>query len=137
MFHPVKYQNIIRSDMTTIRTWEDVKPFAGGVVAYRTDAYYFLGRDRFLDSDPSVQFGYIKNEVSQWGGGQGYQLSRLVFPKDIPYLERCPLHNRALALQSPIEMRLVTPEELVLVLDLIHTDKILKFENGIDIRISP
>lgn len=134
MYLPVGNPSI-GSDMTPIGTWRDLIPFAGSIVAYRTEACFFLGTTGYLPSDRSVQFGYIENEVSQWGGGKGCQMSRLVRPREMPF-QRCLLIDSELKLQSPIAMRLATKEEVEFVLDLIVVDKVAEFECRLDMRIS-
>jgi hypothetical protein len=65
---------------TAIKTWQDVSPFAGKIVAY-TAIRSFLDDtiDRYLLPSSNLSYGYVEGKSSQWViGGEGYKLHPLL-----------------------------------------------------------
>lgn len=119
---------ISSSEMQPIKSWEDIKPFAGGFVAYKTDSYYFgARRGHTFDSDKTTYFGYIDNNVVEWDTGEkGYNITRLLKPKEIG--GACALI--ASRLTYPISMRAATENEMKKIVIACKTG-CAEFESGI------
>lgn len=95
----------------TINSLNDVKLFSGRIVAYETDSSYFKGNKGY--EIENIYFGYVSEVSSEWSGGEiGYNMARLLKPKDIG--GNCALIMSTLK-KSPISMRLATKEEIELI----------------------
>ena len=112
------------SEMQPINSWKDVAPFAGSVVAYKTNSYYLGASKGFSLEDESIQFGYIDESVSDWSCKEkGYKMSRLLKPKEVA--SNCALIDSELKLS--ISMRLASRDEIGLIGKAILADQ-AKFE---------
>lgn len=97
-----------------IRNWRDVTEFAGKVVHFNTDIYYFLGTRQMADRYALVSFG-----VSDWIGGEvGHNMSILKNKGEVA-------GNRALIdsmlSHGQLTMRLAQEEELKEVVALLDS----------------
>lgn len=116
------------SEMQSINSWKDVTPFAGSVVAYKTNSYYLGASKGFVLEDESIQFGYIDERVSDWSCGEkGYNMTRLLKPKEVP--DNCALIDSQL--KSSISMRLASSDEISSISKAIFADQ-AKFEYMFD-----
>lgn len=107
-------------EMQPINSWKDVTPFAGSVVAYKTNSYYLGASKGFVLEDESIQFGYIDECLSDWSGGEkGYNMTRLLKPKRVP--GKCALIDSKL--ESSISMRLASRDEISLIGKAILADR--------------
>gem|GEM_PF-1747847 len=112
----------VGGDMQPITYWQDAKPFAGRVVAYKTkSAHYFGGDTKYTVN--GTYFGYVRPYVDNWRGVQyqekGYELGKLLKPKSPPNVSAL-IYCR---LRSKISMRLATKEETHLIRKLIRDNK--------------
>ncbi len=108
------------SEMQPINSWKDVTPFAGSVVAYKTNSYYLDASKGFVPEDESIQFGYIDKPARDWScGEEGYEMKRLLKPKEVP--RNCALIDSKL--ESSISMRLASRDEISLIGKAILADQ--------------
>ena len=60
------------SSLTFIKTWKDITPFAGKIVAYKAIGDYYAPEGRYsVDTDVSLIYGYVEKEISNWSGWSG------------------------------------------------------------------
>jgi len=120
--------SIKKDPLVTISSWKDVKPFAGRIVAYESESYYldaFPNKVYPLNSKPSLTYGYVDTEPSNWSCGEvGYGVTRLLIPKAIA--GNCAFIDPAIR-GKHVKMRLATPKELAQISKAICFNK-AKFE---------
>ena len=105
--------SVVSSDMQLVRSWSDVAPFAGRVIAFKTnsDSHQFKGNQGYFLKDNSTRFGFIDTIWSCWKDeGIGYNMSMLLKPGDVS-------QNRLLVRSELVDfsMRLATENELRLI----------------------
>lgn len=54
------------ASMVKVEKWEDVKPFAGKIVAYTTNSSFFLSKDGCSFDDAKIKYGYIPEGFGDW-----------------------------------------------------------------------
>ncbi len=104
----------------------DVSLFAGQVVAYQANSYYFnSGRSSYSwDPSPGLLFGYVSKMSFSWiGGVQGYEFTQLLLEKDLGH--SCAFTDVWLK-DANMSMRLATPKEIEQIRKMIDLD-IAKF----------
>jgi hypothetical protein len=120
------------STMTTVQSWKDVTPFAGRLVAYKTDSVYF-GREKGYTLN-TLRFGFIPQSPYFWDNGErGFQILQLLKPKEIPAAKAL---NDSMLAKSSVAMRLATSEELHTVLRAVIFRQ-AKFEHDINDYLKP
>lgn len=108
------------SEMQTMSSWKDIAPFAGSVVAYKTNSCYLGSLKGYVLEDKSLQFGYIEERVSEWSCGErGYHLIRLLKPDELP--SNCALIDSQL--KSSISMRRASRDEIISITKAILADQ--------------
>lgn len=107
-------------EMQTISSWKDIAPFAGSVVAYKTNSCYLGASKGYVLEDKSLQFGYIEERISDWSCGErGYHLIRLLKPDELP--SNCALIDSEL--KSSISMRRASRDEIISISKAILADQ--------------
>lgn len=114
--------------MQKIEKWEDVKPFAGKIVAYTARSYYFNeGQESSIvtQEEPNLKIGYIipGTEISPWCTSEyGFNLACLLKKKSIS--SKHALINSLIKEDGSIYMREVTHEECAKILKLLVENKV-------------
>lgn len=74
--------------MNRILSWTDLKPFAGQIIAFKTESHY-LGANRgfFEELRNNLKYGYVPQKPAFWGSeGSGYAIKKLLSPAEKPNL---------------------------------------------------
>jgi hypothetical protein len=110
----------VDAEMRVINSLSDMAPFAGHIVAYKSDSVYFADGVHW-DSDHTLGFGYISKTVINWSSReQGYRITLL-------------LHHIASSTKrilvasevcSPISMRLASRNEICTIRQAIYFGKV-------------
>lgn len=117
-------------EMQVIRSWTDVKPFAGNIVAYKTHSYYLGASKGYSLTDDSIMFGYINEPCHLWNSLElGYQMTRLFEPQEVPKKGNCVLVDSRL--NTHLFMRLATWDEISLIFKAMTSGQ-AKFEYKFD-----
>lgn len=98
------------SNMKAISVWSDAIPFAGKIVAYKTDSVFFGATKGYVFSrDTELRYGYVNHFTNKWSTEEkGYLLVRLIKSSENPGV--CGMVNSTL--NPPIYMRKATEEEV-------------------------
>lgn len=109
----------VNSGFCAIDHWVDVIPFAGRVVAYQTNSYYYGAHKGYTIGN--VHFGYINEAFNRCRccGENGYTMTKILKPDDIA--SDCILITPKL--NSNMSMRLATKEEIELIHKAITADQ--------------
>jgi hypothetical protein len=93
-----------------IKKWEDVQPFAGKVVAYKTTSYYINSiKDDYQSHNSIFNYGFIERTPIYWSCGEmGYNMNKLLKKKGYP--GNMALTKREI-LHKPFRMREVNSRE--------------------------
>lgn len=123
-----KFENI--ELFSKIEKWEDVKPFEGQLIAYKTNNWLLSKKNIELNS---TYFGYVSTQLAEWeSGGYGYNLHRLIEFDSAPSTH--PLINNILN-RTYLYIRLVTEEELNTIENLLNEKKAeLEYADNDDCR---
>jgi len=118
-------------DFKQVDSHEDLKAFAGSVVAYKTNSRY-LGSEKGypIASDASVKYGYVSPASERWqdvelGTEEGYRMTRLLRPNDFP--RNCALVDSEIKRGAFLLRSIITKEESEKIKEALSTDK-AKFE---------
>lgn len=113
--------------MLKVTSWKDIEPFAGRIIAYKTDSFYIGNRNCYrIYSDESIKFGYVFPRSSEWEvwpedkGGTGYNLARLLLKDGAP--GNCALIDRYI-LKCYLFLRLASQEEIMKIHNAIKSEK--------------
>lgn len=132
----------VESEMTIIKKWDDIKPFAGSVIAYKirggvlSEAHQeWMADDAYsINSDVTLKFGSLWTPIARWGSsgsvlldepkeGYGYNLDKLL--KKGSSGGNYPLTDDMIKALSPLLMRIAKVDELNTIRDAIVSDKAL------------
>lgn len=126
------------SDMVPIKKWEDVKPFAGKIVAYIMSSDFYLSENGCSFADENIKYGYISKGFCDWiacdrdgkrlyphdfnkDRGWGYSINQLITSENRSFSYK-PLVNFRLK-EAQLQMRCVHLDEVVTIGEYIENRK--------------
>ncbi len=96
-------------EMTEIKKYQDVEPFAGRMVAVASDNYCINHKEREVES---TVFGYVNADIFDWiAGGDGYLLNRVIEKNTAS--SYAILNDETIKKSVSIKVRLATYNEIL------------------------
>lgn len=110
--------------MTSIKSWKDVTPFAGRVIAVQSKSSYFnfIHGECFLLNDSPLFYGLVNKESSLYRSNTyGYGMAPILKTKGTPAW--CTFTDKHIQDDVTLSIRLATKEEIEQFIAAVESDK--------------
>lgn len=114
-----------QNTMTFIKSWKEVEPFAGTIMAYiATTPRFGYHKGYPVDKNQLIKYAYVRKAPTNNGKEEGYGIVQLLLPKEV--FSGCVIDNTMIAkncLGGALQVRKITEDESSQIYTAITTKK--------------